>query len=374
MANEKGHWYTDKKGHHYFVENGQTPKEGWEASKRRKMIKDGKFQISEDGEKWEDTTRENYANFEADGMDFDEFDDLDIDEYDEEDDIINQMKSLRKQEEDKGKELTKKWSVDKTISDEEYEKQSNELHEGIQSKLNELNNKLKGMDNDEYEGSQMNEFSGPDENSPSYAQQQALDMLKVSNSKYNDPEKVQVMKSPKGNWILYYDGKNTGEVVGGDKIDEEDARTSGMILETPEEENFNDAQLNNENDEEDFDDEEETPESIVNKAISMYEKDKNAFGGVNPLKAMKNTKRINKELGFKDNPNIDKAISLLEKEYDDEVDEGSDYSTSAGYLNTKQVLNERLDDFFKELNEADKAQPGIKKAFVEIIKKLRKGN
>ena len=37
MADYKnGHWYTDENGNHYFVENGQTPKEGWEKSKRRK--------------------------------------------------------------------------------------------------------------------------------------------------------------------------------------------------------------------------------------------------------------------------------------------------------------------------------------------------
>ena len=41
MANNNGHWYTDKNGNHYFVENGQSPKEGWEASKRRKMIDGG---------------------------------------------------------------------------------------------------------------------------------------------------------------------------------------------------------------------------------------------------------------------------------------------------------------------------------------------
>lgn len=73
MANNKnGHWYTDKNGNHYFVENGQTPQEGWEASKRRKMINGGKYQVSEDGENWKDVDKKEYDEYESDDASFDE--------------------------------------------------------------------------------------------------------------------------------------------------------------------------------------------------------------------------------------------------------------------------------------------------------------
>lgn len=79
---EKGHWYTDENGHHYFVKEGQSPKEGWEATKRRKMINGGKYQTSEDGKNWKDSSREEYEKYEADEMEFDENvdDDFGVDE------------------------------------------------------------------------------------------------------------------------------------------------------------------------------------------------------------------------------------------------------------------------------------------------------
>lgn len=82
---EKGHWYTDKNGNHYFVKEGQTPQEGWEASKRRKMIKGGKYQVSEDGNEWKDVNKDEYDKYESDSMEFDENeeDDFGFDEEEE---------------------------------------------------------------------------------------------------------------------------------------------------------------------------------------------------------------------------------------------------------------------------------------------------
>jgi hypothetical protein len=77
---EKGHWYTDKNGNHYFVKNGESPQEGWEASKRRKMISGGKYQTSEDGETWNETTKEDYDKYEADNSDFDENEESDFED------------------------------------------------------------------------------------------------------------------------------------------------------------------------------------------------------------------------------------------------------------------------------------------------------
>ena len=69
---ENGHWYTDKNGNHYFVKEGETPQEGWEASKRRKMINSGKYQTSEDGRNYKDVSKEEYEAYEADENEFDE--------------------------------------------------------------------------------------------------------------------------------------------------------------------------------------------------------------------------------------------------------------------------------------------------------------
>lgn len=93
MANKNGHWYTDKNGNHYFVEEGQTPQEGWEASKRRKMINGGKYMTSEDGNDYSEVDKDKYDAYEADEADFDENVDDDFgfdedgDDYDEEEKV-----------------------------------------------------------------------------------------------------------------------------------------------------------------------------------------------------------------------------------------------------------------------------------------------
>ena len=88
MANKNGHWYTDKNGNHYFVEDGQTPQEGWEASKRRKMINGGKYQVSDDGNEYRDVDMDEYNNYESDEAEFDETNDDDFG-FDEEDEEYN---------------------------------------------------------------------------------------------------------------------------------------------------------------------------------------------------------------------------------------------------------------------------------------------
>lgn len=69
---EKGHWYTDKNGNHYFVKEGQTPKEGWEQSKRRKMIDGGEYKVDDgDGKGPRSVGKDEYDGYEADDADFD---------------------------------------------------------------------------------------------------------------------------------------------------------------------------------------------------------------------------------------------------------------------------------------------------------------
>lgn len=83
---DQGHWYTDKNGNHYLVKNGETPKEGWERSKRRKMIDGGKYKVDDgDGKGSREVSMEEYNKYEADD-DFDETtdDDFGFDEEEEE--------------------------------------------------------------------------------------------------------------------------------------------------------------------------------------------------------------------------------------------------------------------------------------------------
>lgn len=96
---KNGHWYTDKQGNHYFVEEGQSPKEGWEASKRRKMISGGKYKVSEDGNDYRDVDMDEYNNYEADEDEWDATRDEDIDGFDEDGDIEYNREMQKAQEE-----------------------------------------------------------------------------------------------------------------------------------------------------------------------------------------------------------------------------------------------------------------------------------
>ena len=95
MAKNNGHWYTDKNGNHYFVENGQSPKEGWEASKRRKMISGGKYMTSEDGNDYSEVDKDKYDAYEADEADFDENVDDDFGFDEEEDNYTSTIDEMR---------------------------------------------------------------------------------------------------------------------------------------------------------------------------------------------------------------------------------------------------------------------------------------
>lgn len=79
---QKGHWYTDEQGNRYFVAQGQTPKEGWEATKRRKMIKGGKYVKDDGDDKGEQEISANeYQTYEADEEErFDETTDADFED------------------------------------------------------------------------------------------------------------------------------------------------------------------------------------------------------------------------------------------------------------------------------------------------------
>lgn len=72
MNGKDGHWYTDQNGNHYFVGEGESPKEGWEKTKRRKMIDGGKYKVDDgDGKGSREVSMEEYDRYEAEDGDFD---------------------------------------------------------------------------------------------------------------------------------------------------------------------------------------------------------------------------------------------------------------------------------------------------------------
>lgn len=55
-----------------------------------------------------------------------------------------------------------------------------------------------------------------------------LEALKVSDNDYKDWNKITVESSPKGNWIVYYNGKNTGLIYQGKFLSENTVREFGL--------------------------------------------------------------------------------------------------------------------------------------------------
>lgn len=102
LDGKKGHWYTDEQGNRYFVAQGQTPKEGWEATKRRKMIKGGKYVKDDGDDKGEQEISANeYETYEADEEEqFDEttdadFEDDEPEDFDKDDVEFDEIESMR---------------------------------------------------------------------------------------------------------------------------------------------------------------------------------------------------------------------------------------------------------------------------------------
>lgn len=63
----------------------------------------------------------------------------------------------------------------------------------------------------------------------SIVEQRVLSLLSVSNSRYNDASKVTVRATPKGNWRLYYDNKDTGMTVGRRELNGEALDEAGIL-------------------------------------------------------------------------------------------------------------------------------------------------
>lgn len=147
---------------------------------------------------------------------------------------------------------------------------------------------------------------------PSLAQKQALDLLQVSNSKYKDPDKVELMKSPKGNWIIYYEGKDTGVVVHSSAINEDDAIKNNMIIQVDDDDEESNEYVSNTRDklysqltsayQEDAIDEAEgdTKEEFINSAVEHYR---------NKIKSL----GLSTEVGFKNMVMTHTSLILQEK-------------------------------------------------------------
>lgn len=57
-----------------------------------------------------------------------------------------------------------------------------------------------------------------------------MDKVKTFSSKYNDPSKISVSKTPKGNWNVHYDGKRLG-IFNASTLSEETAKAKGWLKE-----------------------------------------------------------------------------------------------------------------------------------------------
>ena len=58
-----------------------------------------------------------------------------------------------------------------------------------------------------------------------------IDLIKISNSKYSDINKVVAFKTDKGNWAIDYDGANTGLIIGKDHLSEAELKAAGVKIE-----------------------------------------------------------------------------------------------------------------------------------------------
>lgn len=63
----------------------------------------------------------------------------------------------------------------------------------------------------------------------SYVERRALSLLRVSSSRYNDASKITVQSTPKGNWRLYYDNKDTGLTVSRKEFSGEALDEAGLL-------------------------------------------------------------------------------------------------------------------------------------------------
>lgn len=202
---KNGHWYTDKNGKHYFVENGQSPKEGWEASNRRKMLKNGKYNVSEDGVNYKEVEEDEYRKFEAD-EDFD-IDDVDsVRDFDEEEvEYVSGGANGKK-----AKRIAKELGLDLDDEDEIA---------NIEMALDEGMSEYDIKAEYEKEPNPMDEFSGPDQEGPSYAQLEA-DFKKGKT--VDAPEKGEGWKKTKMASGTLYEGPNGERELENDDLSEDE--------------------------------------------------------------------------------------------------------------------------------------------------------
>ena len=64
-----------------------------------------------------------------------------------------------------------------------------------------------------------------------------MDKVKIFNNKYTDISKVSVVKTPKGNWDVSYDGHRLG-IINADQLSEKTAKKNGWLREEDEKSEF----------------------------------------------------------------------------------------------------------------------------------------
>lgn len=193
--NKKGRWVTIN-GTHVLIKNGQSVNEAmqetFKGKRGKKRVNQGKFEYSADGgNTWEDMDEQSYNELDADEDAFDENveDDFGFDEDE---------KQITEQSYNKALDYFN--FSESQPSFEQMKKRFPDLDDNaIKSVMNDVNWKdyVESDRNDE-PTSPMDEFSGPDQEGPSYAQLEA-GKKDFKREKPDDPEKEPHLIGPDGN-------------------------------------------------------------------------------------------------------------------------------------------------------------------------------
>lgn len=233
MAKER--WITVN-GNHILIKDGKSVKETltehFGDKKGKKRINKGKYEYSMDGDKWENMDKDSYSEMEADEDEFDQNEDSDFDIFENEDFDVGEddpefTEAMNKEPEGRWKELTDKKDefydfLKKEVGSAGEERNlsksgeqlSKEWQEALINKYNlspeeayAVSRRTMGFANaplevlakgykkpeEEAEPNPMDEFSGPSQEGPSYAQMDAM----IENAFKNGQTPQQVVDSVK---------------------------------------------------------------------------------------------------------------------------------------------------------------------------------
>ena len=135
-----------------------------------------------------------------------------------------------------------------------------------------------------------------------------MDKIKIFSNKYNDPSKVSVSKTPKGNWDVSYDGHRLG-IINADQLSEKVAKNQGWLKEeSKKDEQPTEVEIDNDEYKKQYD-------IALKQLMSGSDEDKHAVNfGISVVRSnISNTKKELRELK-ETRPGAKKAIQKLESD------------------------------------------------------------